>query len=202
MAILRWVSRRYFGVTYEGLDHLPRGPFILAAAHHSILDGPLIVAHVASAGRPIAPLMAAGINRFPFTLVSPPWQPIRIDRERPGGDIGALRAVLEALREYPVLMFPEGLRRRGEVGIGLPGAGWLALRAGVPVLPAALLGARRAMPRRAVWPRRVPLKLKIGPAVDLREAMSAPRSSARAEAATATIMAAIAEIEASLSTAP
>jgi 1-acyl-sn-glycerol-3-phosphate acyltransferase len=106
-----------------------------------------------------------------------------------------LRAALEALRTYPVLIFPEGGRRRGEVASGYSGVGWLALRSGVPVLPAALVGTARALPRGARWPRRVPLTLRIGPPVNLDEAAKAPRSSERAEVATAAIMAAIVWLE-------
>lgn len=184
-------------MTLQGLEHLPEGgPFLLAAAHHSLLDGPLIVAHVGGAGRAIAPVMARGILRFPFTLVSPPWRPIGIERRRVGGDIAALRAILLALRGYPVLLFPEGARRQGEAAIGYSGVGWLALRSGEPVLPAALLGAGRALPRGARWPRRVRLTLRVGPPVEVGSAADAPRSAERAELATAAIMAAIARLEA------
>lgn len=179
----------------RGLQDLPPGPFILAAAHHSYLDGPVILAHLR---RAVAPLLARGILRFPITLFSDPWRPLPIDRARPGGDIAALRAVLEALRDHPVLVFPEGTRRRGESARGMPGVGWLALRAGVPVLPAALVGAREALPRGAWWPRRHPLEVRIGPAIALDSAVNGTRSSARAEEATAAIMAAIAALEAGL----
>lgn len=193
LAILRWASSAYFGVTVRGLEYLPPGPFILAAAHHSYLDGPVILAHLR---RATAPLLARGILRFPITLFSDPWRPLPIDRARPGGDIGALRAVLDALRDHPVLVFPEGTRRRGDAAMGLPGVGWLALRAGVPVLPAALLGARDALPRGAWWPRRQHLEVRVGRPIDLGEAAREGRSAQRAAVTTAAIMAAIAALEA------
>ncbi len=193
LAILRCLGGRYFGVTTEGLEHLPSGPFILAAAHHSLLDGPLILAHL---GRAAAPLLARGILRFPLTLFSGPWLPLPVDRHRAGGDIAALRATLEALRDHPVLVFPEGTRRRGEDAVGMPGVGWLALRAGVPVLPAVLEGGRLALPRGVWWPRRVPLVVRVGAPIDLSGAAGAGRSTERAEAATAAIMAEIARLEA------
>ncbi len=193
LAILRWASSTYFGVTVQGLEYLPPSPFILAAAHHSYLDGPLILAHL---HRAVAPLLARGILRFPLTLFSDPWHPLPIDRGRSGGDIAALRAALEALRDHPVLVFPEGTRRRSDVAVGLPGVGWLALRAGVPVLPATLAGASDALPRGAWWPRRRPLEVRIGPPIDLVSAANGGRSSERATEATAAIMAAIAALEA------
>ncbi len=195
LAILRWLSRAYFGVSVEGLEHLPAEPFILAAAHHSLLDGPVILAHL---GRAAAPLLARGILRFPITLFSGPWRPLPVERLRAGGDVGALRATLEALRDRPVLVFPEGSRRRGAVAVGQPGVGWLALRAGVPVLPATLLGAQEALPRGACWPRRVRLTLRVGPPIDLA-GLDAKRTAERAAAATAAIMAAITAIEADVS---
>lgn len=195
---MRCLAARYFGVTTAGLELLPPGPFILAAAHHSLLDGPLILAHL---GRATAPLLASGILRFPITLFSRPWRPLPVDRHRAGGDIAALRATLAALGDHAVLVFPEGTRRRGEDAIGLPGVGWLALRAGVPVLPAVLEGGRGALPRGAWWPRRVPLVVRVGPPVDLSvfdagaAGPAGGRSTERAEAATAVIMAAIARLE-------
>lgn len=186
------MTRAYFGVDARGLEALPSGPFLLAAAHHSLLDGPVILAHL---GRAAAPMLAAGILRFPITLFSRSWRPLPVDRFRVGGDIGALRAALEALRDHPVLVFPEGTRRRGEVAVGFPGVGWLALRAGVPVLPAVLLGGREAFPRGAWWPRRRRLTLVVGPAVDLAAAAEGPRAAERAGAATEAIMAAIARLE-------
>lgn len=180
-------------MTVGGLDHLPEGPFILASAHHSYLDGPVILAHLR---RAVAPLLARGILRFPITLFSDPWRPLPIDRARPGGDIAALRAALDALRDHPILVFPEGTRRRGDAAMGLPGVGWLALRAAVPVLPVALVGAREALPRGAWWPRRRPLEVRIGPPIDLGGAAREGRSSERAAEATAAIMAAIAALEA------
>lgn len=95
-----------------------------------------------------------------------------------------------------MLVFPEGTRRRGEAAVGLPGVGWLALRAGVPVLPAALLGAGDAMPRGAIWPRRRPLLVRVGPPIDLGAAALGARSTERAAEVTAVIMAAIAALEA------
>lgn len=187
------MSSAYFRVTVHGVEHLPPGPFILAAAHHSYLDGPVILAHLR---RAVAPLLARGILRFPLTLFSDPWHPLPIDRGRSGGDIAALRAALEALRDHPVLVFPEGTRRRGDEAVGLPGVGWLALRAGVPVLPAVLVGAGEAFPRGAWWPRRRPLEVRIGPPVDLTSSANAARSSEGASEATAAIMAAIAALEA------
>lgn len=178
-------------MTAQGLEWLPEGPFILAAAHHSLLDGPVILAFL---GRPVAPMLAAGILRFPLTLFSKPWRPLPVDRHRAGGDIGALRATLGALRDHPVLVFPEGTRRRGDEALGMPGVGWLALRAGVPVLPATLAGGREALPRGAWWPRRVPLTVRVGPPVELGSSEGG-RTTDRAEAATAAIMAAIATLE-------
>ncbi|MFN8638926.1 MAG: lysophospholipid acyltransferase family protein [Dehalococcoidia bacterium] len=186
------MTRAYFGVGTRGLEALPPGPFLLAAAHHSLLDGPVILAHL---GRAAAPMLARGILRFPITLFSRPWRPLPVDRFRAGGDIGALRAALDALADHPVLVFPEGTRRRGEAAVGFPGVGWLALRAGVPVLPAALLGSREAFPRGAWWPRPRLLTLVVGPPVDLEGAAREGRAAERAGAATAAIMAAIERVE-------
>jgi len=54
---------------------------------------------------------------------------------------------------------------RGCLERGLPGVGLLALRAGVPVVPAGIRGTFQALAgRRGYIPRRYPLAVRFGPA--------------------------------------
>jgi 1-acyl-sn-glycerol-3-phosphate acyltransferase len=90
---------------------------------------------------------------------------IPIDLER--ADVGALRRALQTLEAGKVVgIFPEGpFSVSGRLEAGLPGVAMLALRSGVPVVPAGIRGTYEALTgRRAYIPRRVPLGVRFGPA--------------------------------------
>jgi 1-acyl-sn-glycerol-3-phosphate acyltransferase len=64
----------------------------------------------------------------------------------------------------PLVLFPEGTRRSGQVVQPvLDGAAYLALRAGVPVVPVGIGGTERRMPRGSAFPRPGRVKIVIGP---------------------------------------
>jgi 1-acyl-sn-glycerol-3-phosphate acyltransferase len=161
---LRVALTRWFALSVEGLEHLPAsGPYILAANHHNYLDG--IVLAVALP-RPIAFLVMPRVWR---ATPLHPWLhrrigsiPLALD----GSDVGGLRGALRALDDGRVVgIFPEGpFSVRGRLEPGRPGVGLLALRAGVPVVPAGIGGTYQALVgRRGYLPRRHPLAVRFGP---------------------------------------
>jgi len=163
-ASARTALARWFDLRVEGLEHLPAdGPYIVAGNHHNYLDGVVLAAALP---RPIAFLVMPRVWR------ATPLHPvlhrqigsILLDVERPG--VGALRQALRALDEGRVVgIFPEGpFSVRGCLERGLPGVGLLALRAGVPVVPAGIRGTFQALAgRRGYIPRRHPLAVSFGP---------------------------------------
>jgi 1-acyl-sn-glycerol-3-phosphate acyltransferase len=61
-------------------------------------------------------------------------------------------------------MFPEGTRSPdGRLQTAEPGAALLALRTGTPILPIALIGAHRVLPKGSRRLRFVPVQIRIGP---------------------------------------
>jgi 1-acyl-sn-glycerol-3-phosphate acyltransferase len=105
---------------------------------------------------------------------------IPINLERP--DVGALRGALRALQAGRVVgIFPEGpFSVRGQLESGLPGVALLALRSGVPVVPAGIRGTYEALAGRWGYiPRRVPLGVRFGPARRFTENGAAGRRSVR-----------------------
>jgi 1-acyl-sn-glycerol-3-phosphate acyltransferase len=155
--------RRLFGLEVSGLEGLPdKGPFILAANHHNYLDG--VVLGVALP-RPISFLV------MPRVFRASPLHPafhrrigsIRVDLERP--DPGAIRSALRVLGEGGVVgIFPEGpFSREGRLMPGLSGVAMIALRSGVPVVPAAVTGTYEALSgRRFYVPRLTRLAVRFG----------------------------------------
>jgi 1-acyl-sn-glycerol-3-phosphate acyltransferase len=162
---LRPPATRYFPLTVAGAENLPpRGPYIIAANHHNYLDGVVLGLAVPE---PIAFLVMPRVYRA--TPLHPPFHDrigsIPINLERP--DVGGLRRALGALERGAIVgIFPEGpFSVRGRLEHGLPGVGLLALRARVPVVPAAIRGTYQALAgRRFYLPRRHPVAVRFGTA--------------------------------------
>ena len=65
-------------------------------------------------------------------------------------------------------VFPEGTRGTGDLAQVADGIAYLALRSGAPVIPVAVLGSARALPRGAKVPRlRSPVLVAFGAPVHL-----------------------------------
>lgn len=163
-AWLRGPVARLFGLSVEGLEHLPsHTPYIVAANHHNYLDGVVLALSVP---RPIAFMVMPRVYR------ATPLHPLFHDRigsiplNLEGADVGALRRALGVLREGRVVgIFPEGpFSIHGRLERGLPGVALLALRSGAPVIPAGIRGTYEALVGRHCYiPRRHPVRVRFGP---------------------------------------
>ena len=124
------------------------GPYVVVSNHQSLADVP-VLCHL-----PWEMKWLAKRELFRVPVVG--WmmrmaQDIPVDR-RHRARAAALRKAQRTLEQgCSVMVFPEGTRSRdGGVGAFHDGAFHLAIRAGVPVLPVAVLGARDCLPR-ASW---------------------------------------------------
>lgn len=155
--------RSFFDLRVKGVERLPvSGPFILAANHHNYLDGVVLGAAVP---RPIAFLVMPRV--YSASPLHPPFHrrvgSIPVNLERP--DPGAIKRALRVLEEGRVVgIFPEGpFSQEGRLVPGQPGVAMIALRSGVPVVPAAIEGTYEAMVgRRFYLPRKRPLSVRFG----------------------------------------
>jgi 1-acyl-sn-glycerol-3-phosphate acyltransferase len=163
-APIRRLLLRHFAFAVEGAEHVPADqPFIIAANHHNYLDGIVLAAAVP---RPIAFLVMPRVWRATplHPLLHRHIGSIPLNLSRP--DVGALRRALGVLHAGGAVgIFPEGpFSQRGRLEPGLPGVGLLALRSGVPVVPAGIRGTYAALVgRRGYVPRRHPLTVRFGP---------------------------------------
>jgi 1-acyl-sn-glycerol-3-phosphate acyltransferase len=161
--VLPPLLRHLFAFRVTGLEHLPaRGPYVVAANHANYLDGVVLGAALPRKIRflvmprvyratPLHPYFHDHVGSIPVSLARP--------------DPGAIRRALRVLEEGGVVgIFPEGpFSRHGTLVRGQPGVALVALRAGVPVVPAAISGTFRALAaRRFFLPRRVPLGVRFG----------------------------------------
>jgi 1-acyl-sn-glycerol-3-phosphate acyltransferase len=155
--------RGLFDFQVAGLEHLPEaGPYIVAANHANYLDGVVLGAALP---RKISFLVMPRVYRA--TPLHPYFHDhvgsIPINLARP--DPGAIRRALRILEDGGVVgIFPEGpFGRSGELVQGQPGVALVALRSGVPVVPAAIAGTFQALVGRRLYiPRRVPLRVRFG----------------------------------------
>ncbi len=150
----------YFRFTVKGRGNVPRrGPLLIAANHLSYLDPPVIgtaiprILHYMAKQElfriPIFNGLIRFLNAFPVRRGYP--------------DRRALRHTLELLRMgEAVLTFPEGTRSPdGKLQPPEHGTGLLALLSRAPVLPVAVVGTDKAMPRGCplLLPRKVEVRI-------------------------------------------
>ena len=148
------------GSTY-GLEHVPmEGPLVVASNHGSHLDPPLL-GH--ALGRPVAFMAKAELFAVPLlgsVIRACGAYPVR----RGASDREAIRTATAKLEEgWATGVFLDGTRQaNGRVNNPLPGAALLAARSGAPLLPVAIVNSHRALGSGRIWPRLVPLQLRVG----------------------------------------
>ncbi len=107
-------------------------------------------------------------NRIFGTIISL-LDAIELDRDRSG--LAGLKETMKRLRRgEKVLIFPEGTRTSdGRVAPLKPGFLSVARRSAVPLIPVAITGTYEALPRGSRRPRRYPLRVTVGPAIEVAE---------------------------------
>ncbi|MEK4874434.1 lysophospholipid acyltransferase family protein [Bacillus sp. FSL W8-0102] len=136
------ILKKMYRVEVKGLEHFPeQGGVLLCSNHIDNMDPPILgvtcprpISFMAKAELFNVPILSGIIkklNAFPV--------------KRGGNDREALRTGLKVLKEGKVLgLFPEGTRSKtGELGKGLAGAGYFALRTNAQVIPCAIIGSYR-----------------------------------------------------------
>ena len=168
-------------MSVEGREHLPAtGAFVLAPVHRSILDTPIasgltwrrmrfMGADKYWNSKPFGRLLSA-LGGFPVTRGT-------ADRE-------ALKRCIALLEDgEPLVLFPEGERKSGVTVQPLfDGATYVAVKAGVPIVPVGIGGSERAMPKgaRFIRPRKIHVVIGAPIAVDTADSPTAQRALVRA----------------------
>lgn len=157
-------TRPYTRMTIHGREHVPdEGGFILAPVHRSYIDTPIAACVTARRLRfmgkdsmwkyPIVGKVFSALGAFPIHRG-------RVDRE-------AMKRAFTVLDGGDgLVLFPEGERKEGPVVQPLlDGAIYVAVRAGVPIVPVGIGGSAKVMPKGAkfIFPRRV--HVEVGPPI-------------------------------------
>ena len=157
--------RSWFRISVRGREHMPAdGPAILCMNHESWLDIPVavIASHRRISFMAKQELFRSRLGGFFLHEMGG----FRVDRD--AFDLKAIRLALTVLARGEVLgMYPEGTRKPGVLLPFLPGAAWLALRTGAPLVPMAIRGTEVAWPRGQRVPKRVPIEVVLDPAIEV-----------------------------------
>jgi 1-acyl-sn-glycerol-3-phosphate acyltransferase len=158
------VCRIYLRLRIVDAHKIPKsGTFILAPSHRSTLDIPVAAAttrrRMMYMGKdsmwkikPIGVLLTA-LGSFPVT--------------RGSADLEALKRCIAVLeRGDPLVLFPEGTRRNGRVIESLfDGAGFIAYKTGVPIIPVGIAGSEEIWPPGTKLPRPKKCVVVVGDAI-------------------------------------
>jgi 1-acyl-sn-glycerol-3-phosphate acyltransferase len=179
--------------TEVGVENIPRsGPLLICPNHSATLDPPLVPAFVPRNDtwsmakseffrKPLVAFIYRSYHSFPVV--------------RHTADRAALKRTFDLLKAgHSVIIYPEGTRvESGVLAQPEPGAGFIAQKAGCPVLPVGLTGTRECLPKGARWPRRTRVTITFGkPFVILTKRPDG--SLVRHDEASEAIMVAIAEL--------
>lgn len=135
-------------VHVEGLEKIHKdGSYVFVSNHLSYMDTPVVLANIPVQFRFLA---KRGLFQIPFMG----WHLARAGHiPVPRGDARAavktmtLAAQIVHDRGISLLIFPEGGRsRKGEMRPFMEGAAYIAIRAGVPLVPVGLIGTREVLP--------------------------------------------------------
>lgn len=157
-------------VTIIGAEHLNGSRSCVFAANHlSALDIPVLYAALPFQFRIMA---KKELFRYPFLG----WHlrrsgQIPIERENARSSLRSLIAASRTVQSgMPLLVFPEGGRSAdGQVKPFLGGAFYVAIKAGVPVVPMAIVGSFEAAPMNCYVIKPRPFALVVGEPISTKE---------------------------------
>ena len=144
-----------FKVRRKGMEHIPEGPAILAPNHQSYLDGLLVITCIKNAMLKKTYFYAKKeyvSNRF-MSFIAKHHNVVVMDLQNNLKE--SIQKLAEILKQgNKVLIFPEGTRSYDQnLGDFKQTFALLSKELGVPVIPVAISGANKAMPRGRFFPR-------------------------------------------------
>jgi len=138
------------GVSLEvqGLEHIdPAGSYVFIANHLSYMDTPVALASV-----PVQFRFLAKSGLFKIPLLGTHLRSaghIPVPREDPRAAVKTMQVAAETIQQKQIslLIFPEGGRSRdGVLQHFKEGGAYIAIRAGVPVVPTVLIATHKVLP--------------------------------------------------------
>jgi 1-acyl-sn-glycerol-3-phosphate acyltransferase len=146
--IVWWIVAKGSGVVFRvrlrGRERLPRsGGYVLAPSHRSMMDIPFLALVTKDRVR-----FMGKAEAFRIPVLGPAFRALGgFPVARDGTDRKAVRDSMAMLQAgEPLAVFPEGTRQYGpKIQPLQPGAAYLAMRAGVPIVPVGIAGSEEIM---------------------------------------------------------
>ena len=170
-------------VKVEGLEKIsPNGSYVFVSNHLSYMDSPVILANIPVQFRFLA---KSGLFRIPLlgTHLTSAGH-IHVPRDNARAAVKTMTTAAQAIRDRSIslLIFPEGGRSpNGELADFKEGAAYIAIRAGVPIVPIALKGTREVLPFGSGHVRSGPVTMRIGDPIPTTQEQSRDRVRVTAE---------------------
>lgn len=168
-ALMRWLMRALTRTFLVGLfkvigaGNVPlTGPLIICPNHSATLDPPMVPAFMPR-GDTWSMAKSEYFEKGGFVA----WmfrQYHAFPVVRHTADRTALRLSFDLIKDgHALIVYPEGTRvESGLLGKPEPGAGFIAQKAGCPVIAVGLTGTRDCLPKGARWPRRTRVSITFG----------------------------------------
>jgi 1-acyl-sn-glycerol-3-phosphate acyltransferase len=153
----------FIHVRTEGMEKLdPRANYVFVSNHASLMDIPAILARLSHQFRFFA---KKGLFKIPFlgTYLKRAGH-LPVDRSSARASLKSMTEGARLIRErgISVLLFPEGGRSPQGLRQFKEGAAYIAIKAGVPVVPMALVGMRELLPMGSIHIRSGRVVLRVG----------------------------------------
>src|SRR5437588_1264377 len=148
----------------QGLEKIdPHSTYVFVANHRSFMDIPVLLAYLplqfrflAKKGLFLIPFLGTHLRRAGHLAVV---------KDNPRASLKSMTDAARILRQpgMSVMLFPEGGRSKdGELQNFIEGAAYIAVKAGVPVIPIAMTGTREVLPMGSLQIMSGIVELRIG----------------------------------------
>lgn len=159
LAVIKNSARGFFAVYSQlkskGLENVPDGPCIIAPNHESYFDGLYLVAALKMRTMKKSYFYAKKkhVNNWFLQFMASTNNVIVMDVNKDLKE--SIQKLAEVLRKGKnIIIFPEGTRTKtGKMGEFKKTFAILSKELNIPVVPVAISGAYKAMPRKAIFPR-------------------------------------------------
>jgi 1-acyl-sn-glycerol-3-phosphate acyltransferase len=153
----------FIRVRIEGANRLdPKGSYVFVANHGSFMDIPAALAVLpqqfrffAKKGLYKVPFLGSHLNRAGH---------LQVDNSNARNSLKSMTegARIVKARGISVLLFPEGGRSAEGLRTFKEGAAYIAIKAGVPIVPVAIIGMRELLPMGSMHLRRGKVTVRVG----------------------------------------
>jgi 1-acyl-sn-glycerol-3-phosphate acyltransferase len=147
----------------DGLEKIdPGGAYVFVANHRSLMDTPVVLAHIplqfrflAKKGLFLIPILGTHLRRAGH---------LPVVKDDPRASLKSMSDAARIVRErgISILLFPEGGRSVDGLRDFKEGAAYIAIKAGVPAVPIAMTGTREVLPMGSMQIMSGTVVLRIG----------------------------------------